>query len=120
MKATKLRKIAQRVEISDSIIDTKSNLNSLQLKRNLYQLGLDYPVVNRQQGDTDRLLGVRNAITHGDSLEKANWPEVKEYTTAAFEIMRFIQDEVYKALREEKYRRPPGERLALSFSRRRR
>lgn len=97
--------IARRVELADSLVDTKSNLNSLVLKRNLYQLGLEYPVVDTHRSSIDRMLGVRNAIAHGDALKVPTADEVAEYTTAAFEVMQFVQLEVYNALRNEAYRR---------------
>jgi hypothetical protein len=58
---------SQRVEIPDHAVDTKSNLSSIVLKRNLY--GLQYPIVAKHGGTIDRLLGVRNAIAHGDKLK---------------------------------------------------
>jgi MAE_28990/MAE_18760-like HEPN len=99
--------VSRRVELRDSLIDTKSNLNSLVLKRNLYQLGLDYPVIDTHRGSIDKLLGVRNAIAHGDALKVPTAKEVDEYTAAAFEVMRFVQQEVYDALRSQAYRKVP-------------
>ena len=104
--------VAQHVEIPDRLVDTKSNLNSMLLRKNLYQLGLDYPIVDRHRTNIDMLLGVRNAIAHGDALKVPTQRDVQNYTAAAFEVMRFIQDEIYRALREERYRRPPGEKAA--------
>ncbi len=100
--------LQQKVELADGLIDTSSNLNSLVLKRNLYQLGLQYPVVEARRGSIDKLLGVRNAIAHGDTLKRPTVAEIDDYTGAAFEIMRFVQQEVYDALRTEAYRRAPA------------
>jgi hypothetical protein len=97
--------VRRHVEIPDRLIDTKSNLNSVLLKRMLYVLGLDYPVVDRHRSNIDMLLGVRNAIAHGDVLKVPTERDVQSYTSAAFEIMRFIQNEIYNALREGRYRR---------------
>jgi RiboL-PSP-HEPN len=100
--------VAQRVEISDKLVDTKANLNSVVLKKNLYQLGLDYPVIETHRGNIDRLLGVRNAIAHGDALKIPTADEVNKYSSAAFEVMRFVQQEIYQALRDETYRKRAG------------
>jgi len=100
--------ITQQVELADSLIDTKSNLNSRVLKRNLYQLGLEYPVVDGYRGSIDKLLGVRNAIAHGDALKVPSAHEVNEYTSAAFGVMQFVQQEVYGALNREAYRKTPA------------
>jgi hypothetical protein len=104
--------VSQHVEIPDRIVDTKANLNSTILKRNLYQLGLDYPPVDRHRSSIDMLLGVRNAIAHGDALKVPTAAQTKEYTSAAFEVMQFIQNEIFRALRDETYRRPTPEQAA--------
>lgn len=93
------------VEIPDRVIDTKANLNSVILKRNLYQLGLDHPTVDQHRGAIDRLLGVRNAIAHGDALRVPSADHIREYTGAAFEVMQFVQGSVFNALRDGAYRR---------------
>lgn len=97
--------LGRTVEIPDSVIDTKANLNSLVLKRNLYQLGLDYPAIDMHRGAIDRLLGVRNAIAHGDALRVPSTEQIREYTSAAFEVMQFVQTSVFNALRDKAFRR---------------
>jgi hypothetical protein len=100
--------VDQPVEINDRVVDTKANLNSTVLKRNLYLLGLDYPPVDKHRGSIDMLLGVRNAIAHGDALKVPTVEQMREYATAAFDVMRFVQGEVYTALRKEAYRLTPA------------
>jgi hypothetical protein len=97
--------LGRKVEIPDRVIDTKANLNAMILKRNLYQLGLDYPQVDQHRGVIDRLLGVRNAIAHGDALRVPDADQIREYTTATFEVMQFVQSAVFAALREGAFRR---------------
>ena len=97
--------ISQRVEIPDRIVDTKSNLNTVVLKRNLYQLGLDYPEVEKHRHSIEMLLGARNAIAHGDVLKVPKPEEIKQWSSVAFEVMRFIQSAVFAALNGEIYRR---------------
>jgi hypothetical protein len=105
--------VGQQVEIPDRIVDTKANLNSTVLKRNLYQLGLDHPTVDKHGGSIDMLLGVRNAIAHGDALKVPTPGQIKEYSSAAFEVMQFVQNEVFTALKRQIYRRvPPPEEAA--------
>jgi RiboL-PSP-HEPN len=98
--------LARAIEIPDQVIDTKANLNSRILKRNLYQLGLDYPAIDQHRGAIDRLLGVRNAIAHGDALRVPSAEDVEEYLTSAFEVMQFLQTGVFTALRDEAFLRP--------------
>lgn len=97
--------LGRTVEIPDRVIDTKANLNSVVLKRNLYQLGLNYPTVDLHRGAIDRLLGVRNAIAHGDALRVPSANHIREYTSAAFEVMQFVQGGVFVALRDGAFRR---------------
>lgn len=104
--------LSQRVEIPDRIVDTKANLNSTILKRNLYQLGLNYPVIDKHRRNIDMLLGVRNAIAHGDPLKIPTAVQIKEYSAAAFDVMQFVQNEIFAALRDRIYLRPTGEQAA--------
>lgn len=100
------RIVALRVEIPDRVVDTKANLSATVLKRNLYQLGLDYPAVDKHRASVDMLLGVRNAIAHGDALRVPSAIQIKECTSAAFEVMQFVQTEIFTSLRNESYRNP--------------
>ena len=104
--------VSQRVEIPDRIVDTKANLNSTILKRNLYQLGLNYPVIDKHRGNIDMLLGVRNAIAHGDPLKVPTAAQIKEYSSAAFDVMQFVQNEIFTALRDKTYLRSASEQAA--------
>ena len=96
---------ATLVEIPDHVVDTESNLKAAVLKRNLFRLGLNYPVVEPHGGTLNRLLGVRNAIAHGDALMVPKEQEVRDYLTAGFAIMDLVQSEIYDALRRSAYRR---------------
>lgn len=96
---------ATLVDIPDRVVDTESNLKAAVLKRNLFRLGLNYPAVEPHGGTLDRLLGVRNAIAHGDALKVPKENEVNEYLTAGFAIMGVVQSEIYDALRRGAYRR---------------
>ncbi|MGJ0621061.1 MAG: MAE_28990/MAE_18760 family HEPN-like nuclease [Methylocystis sp.] len=97
--------LCRSIEIPDRVIDTKANLNTVVLKRNLYQLGLDYPAVERHRGAIDRLLNVRNAIAHGDALRVPSPEHMREYTVAVFDVMQFVQNGVFVALRDGAFRR---------------
>jgi hypothetical protein len=100
--------VARHVAIPDRMIDTRSNLNSVLLKRMLYLLGLNYLIVDARKSNIDMLLGVRNAIAHGDILKVPTELEVQNYISTAFEVMRFVQHEVYSALHEQRYRKAPA------------
>lgn len=91
------------VAISDEIIDTKSNVDMTILKKLLFQLGLPFDPVDKYRSDIGRLVGVRNAIAHGDRLKVPRDHELKEYIRAAMSVMDFLQGEVFKALSENRY-----------------
>jgi RiboL-PSP-HEPN len=104
---------ASTVEISDDVIDTKSNLSPVVLKKMLFQLGLSYPAVEGHSGNIYKLLNIRNAIAHGDRLRIPSEEVVGSCVTAMLDVMAFLQDEVFNALKSELYRRavrPPQPR----------
>ena len=70
---------AQLVEIPDNVVDTESNLRAVVLKKILFQLGLNYSSVDPHSNTIERLLGVRNAIAHGDAIKVPKDEEAREY-----------------------------------------
>lgn len=94
------------VEIPDEAINTESNLSPNVLKRNMFQLGLDYLLVDPHAGAIYRLLNDRNSIAHGDRLKEPSKEDVQKYTSAAFEVMKFVQAEIFNALDQKSYVRP--------------
>lgn len=93
------------IEIPESAIDLESNLKAIVLKKNLFKLGLNYPSIEGQQHNLDKLLGIRNAIAHGDLLKIPDEKQVEEYTALAFRTMQFVQIEIFDALRKKTYLR---------------
>ena len=97
--------ICERVILSDALVDTKSNLSSDILKKMLFQLGLNYPAVDEYGSKMAKLLGMRNAIAHGDRLKIPSDKDIRDFTTTTFEVMSFLQNEVYRALKSRIYPR---------------
>jgi hypothetical protein len=93
------------VKIPDKLIDTKSNLSTVVLKRNLYQLGLDHTLVEPHAGIINELLNRRNAIAHGDRGTIPEASDALRFVSSAFSTMAFIQREIYSTLSTEAYRR---------------
>lgn len=98
--------MARPVKLPDDLIDTESNLKPVVLMKNLFKLGLDHTQVEPHKGAVNKLLNMRNAIAHGDSLKAPNKDEIDEYVRTTFGIMGFVQQQVYTALRQEDYRKP--------------
>lgn len=97
--------VGLEVGLPDNAVDTESNLSPKVLKKNLFKLGLDYSLVNKRQDQLNKLLGIRNAIAHGDMQKIPKEEEVQEYTSSAFQVMSFIQGEIYAALEQQVYLR---------------
>jgi len=92
------------IKLPDDLIDTESNLKPIVLMKNLFKLGLDYKSVEPHSGTVNKLLGVRNAIAHGDVLKVPKKEEVDDYIMTTFGVMSFIQREIYAALKQGTYR----------------
>lgn len=101
---------AGKLDIPDRVVDTKSNLSPDVLRKMLFQLGLGYSSVEQHDSKISKLLGIRNAIAHGDRLKVPTDDELNQYITAAFAVMAFLQNEVFIALKNQVYlRNPPAQ-----------
>jgi hypothetical protein len=96
-----------KLEIPDRVVDTKSNLSPDVLRKMLFQLGLSYSTVEQHQSNLAKLLGIRNAIAHGDRLRVPADLELADYIASAFAIMAFLQNEIFVALQNQVYLRNP-------------
>lgn len=93
----------RKINIDDSVIDTQSNLKPQILKQLLFKLGLDYSFVGPIANDINRLLGVRNAIAHGDLLKKPDDDDVDDYKNLAYKTMASIQNAIMAGLTQKSY-----------------
>lgn len=98
--------VSQNVKIPDRVVDTKSNVTPEILMKMLFQLGMEFEEVRPQAGNLSKLLGIRNAIAHGDRLKVPKDSEISDFKTTAVAVMAFLQSEVYASLSGEKYLRP--------------
>lgn len=97
--------VTRPVSIPDRVVDTKSNLNSVVLKRNLYLLGIPHPSLDEHESTINELLGRRNAIAHGDRTTFPSEADVRRYVESAFKVMAFLQGEIYSALSTESFKK---------------
>jgi len=98
-----------KLDIPDRVVDTKSNLSPDVLRKMLFQLGLNYSSVEQHNSNIAKLLGIRNAIAHGDRLKVPTDEELNKYITTAFDVMSYLQSEVFAALKNQIYLRNPPE-----------
>ena len=113
MRLTSLNIVAKQllivqVVIADKVIDTKSNIDTDILKKLLFQMGLPYSSIETHRGSINKLLGIRNAIAHGDRLKVPTNDEVSKYVPTAFLVMKFLQGEVFDALTSAAYLKSPA------------
>ncbi|MBP2098918.1 MAE_28990/MAE_18760 family HEPN-like nuclease [Enterococcus rivorum] len=57
--------LTEQVYISDSIVDTESNLKPAVLKKILYRLGFPFEEIDISEATINKLLNYRNSIAHG-------------------------------------------------------
>ncbi|WP_342750601.1 MAE_28990/MAE_18760 family HEPN-like nuclease [Termitidicoccus mucosus] len=93
------------VNISDSVIDTESNLKPIVLRKILYQLGLPHDLFKPFDGSIDRLLGMRNKISHGETKSGVTRKNYDEILAASFAVMTGITIEITNALMERRFSR---------------
>jgi hypothetical protein len=93
------------VVLSERIVDAKSNLNTIVLKRNLFVLGLPYPFLDEHRSSIDKLLHVRNSIAHGDTLMDPKPTAISEYLESMASIMSLVQTHIVTALVDKTYLR---------------
>lgn len=91
------------VSISDGVVDAKSNLNSVVLKRNLFMLGLPYPFLDKHRSSIDKLLHVRNSIAHGDTLADPKPEDLASYLETTRSVMSEVQGLILSSLTEKQY-----------------
>lgn len=100
--------VSRTVEIPDRVIDTKSNVDASVLMKLLFQVGLNYDLDDNLKSNLNRLLGVRNAIAHGDRLKIPSDRELADYMSVALETMSNIQTAIYQGLTTRTYLKQPA------------
>lgn len=95
------------LDLSDDLVDTQSNLSANVLRKMLFKLGFAYPIIDQHEGNLGLLLGIRNAIAHGDRLRVPKPEQLRDCVAAAIAIMEFLQLEVYGALYDRAFLRRP-------------
>jgi len=93
------------VSIPEDVVDTESNLKPVVLRKNLFRLGLPHDQFEQFDGDINKLLNIRNGISHGslkDGVEKKLYEELRTSTTT---VMSRLSAGIMKALSDKTYLR---------------
>ncbi|MBZ5627007.1 MAG: hypothetical protein LAQ69_51280 [Acidobacteriia bacterium] len=91
------------VYIPDHVVDTESNLTPVVLKKNLFRLGLPHDQFQVHDNEINKLLGVRNGISHGSLKEGVEEKLYEQLRAAAFAIMSGLGAGIMKALLDKAY-----------------
>lgn len=95
--------MAKEINISEDFVDTESNLRPHVLKKLLFQLELDYSIVDAHQNDINRLVNVRNCFAHGDRITYPTEKEYNEYKQAVVGLMEKLKTEIEQAYYNRAY-----------------
>jgi hypothetical protein len=93
------------VTIPDDFVDTESNLKPVVLRKILYRLGLPHDQFSEHEGNIDRLLRVRNKISHGEMRSGIKERDYIELRSIVFEIMGTIKRQVLESLQQSHFLR---------------
>jgi MAE_28990/MAE_18760-like HEPN len=93
------------VKISDDVVDTESNLSPTVLKKNLYRLGLPHQKFDTYSGDINKLLAIRNGISHGSLRDGVEEKLYRQLRSSMYSVMTGISVDLMKALHESAYAR---------------
>ena len=94
-----------KVEIPDYVVDTESNLTPIVMRKNLYRLGLPHDQFDGHASDINKLLGIRNGISHGSLKDGIDAKTYEDLRTATSSIMTNLSVGVMKALGDAAYMR---------------
>jgi hypothetical protein len=94
------------ITIPDDFVDTESNLKPVVLRKILYRLGLPHDQFSQHERSIDRLLGIRNKISHGESRSGVSARDYEELRTIVFQIMEDVKRQIMESLGQGHYRRP--------------
>jgi RiboL-PSP-HEPN len=95
------------VNISETLVDTESNLKPVVLQKILYRLGFPHDQLKNIDGEINQLLEYRNKIAHGESTSGISSEKYLDLRRASFKIMDEVKRLVVEALKERYYLRQP-------------
>ncbi len=90
--------------ISDSVIDTESNLKPRVIRKNLFRLGLNYSAFDEFMNEIDQILNYRNNIAHGKWKKGLNQKKFDDFEDAALKVVKGIKDQIVSALVKGTYK----------------
>jgi hypothetical protein len=84
--------VAQTININEDFIYTEGILKPDVLRKILFQLDLDYSIVDVYQGEIHKLVNIRNSFAHGGRDRPPSQNEYNEYKEAALRTMANVKN----------------------------
>lgn len=95
----------QAMFITDSAIDTESNVWYIVLQKNMYRMGLPLDLFQEFEKDIDSLVNRRNSIAHGSRHSGVKEDDYLKWETSVVSIMNEITRKIYSYAVNECYLR---------------
>lgn len=89
----------------DSVVDTKSNLWPIELRKILYRLGFPYDIFEEYEGLIYKLINQRHKVAHGSHGSGFDEKEYEDIEKSTFEIFDRLTIIILEALRNGTYLR---------------
>jgi len=95
--------MTKEINIGEDFIDTESNLKSHVLKKIMFQLELNYSIVDTYQNEINKLVNIRNSFAHGDRVGYPTKKEYDNYRDAVVHLMEKLKDEIETSFLDRAY-----------------
>ena len=96
--------LSSPLSLSDSLVNTESNLWPVVLRKNLFRLGLPHERFSHLDGMLSMLVNARNEIGHGAFAKPIKWALYEQLRKAALDVMKDLQAIVFTASDMKWYR----------------
>ncbi|WP_429968207.1 MAE_28990/MAE_18760 family HEPN-like nuclease [Enterococcus sp. AZ046] len=93
----------ETVNIPEGVVDTESNLKPVVLKKILYRLGFAFEEIDISENTINKLLGYRNAISHGSKKNGISEEEYNKLEKDVKTLMDTIRIIINKAIISDDY-----------------
>lgn len=95
--------LEETVTIPDDVVDTESNLKPIVLKKILYRLGFPFDQIPISENTINKLLGVRNSISHGSKRLGIEKDEFEELEGEVWGLLNLIKKVIVNAILDDTF-----------------
>jgi hypothetical protein len=95
--------VKRQISLKEDIINTESNLSPDVLRKLLFQVEIDYSVVDLYKDEIHKLVNLRNHFAHGELIRYPSQNDFDSYKSAAFNTMKEIKTLIQKAFSDKAF-----------------